>query len=290
MTTLRCLFLSIVVMLCLSTTHAQIAMAQSAGLTYTQIDVPGSFGTIVTGINNDGVVVGSYDYSGGEWRSFTWKDGVFTYFHIPNALSTIALSINDAGVIVGYYLPPDGKTVQDGFIYDGRTFTFVHYPNAAITWLTAINNAGVVVGFQGLTPGGARGFEWVDGEFHSLLSGSFVTTPHGLNNLGDITGGLDPAPYVYLSFVYSGGRYTILSYPEASETGVGGINDNRVIVGTHDTDLWVSCFYWKGGNFQDYSILRSNGTYCEGINNAGVIVGYYYVPYTFHGFVTSPIQ
>ena len=79
-----------------------IANAQSY-LIFT-FDPPGSTGTMVSGINNSGQMVGIYQDSAG-WHSFLRSsDGVtYTVISVPGASQTIASGINNLGQVVGYY-------------------------------------------------------------------------------------------------------------------------------------------------------------------------------------------
>lgn len=75
---------------------------------FTPINVPGSTGTVPTGINNAGQIVGSYWDVQGKMHGFLDTDGVFTTIDTPYASEVSAplgntqlFGINDTGDIVG---------------------------------------------------------------------------------------------------------------------------------------------------------------------------------------------
>jgi hypothetical protein len=85
------------------------------GTTLTLIDIPGALSTILTGINDNGLMVGTY--SGSTSGSFV-TDGVnFTPIVFPGASNTTVTGINDEGEIVGRYLLPNSGN-SHGFIAD----------------------------------------------------------------------------------------------------------------------------------------------------------------------------
>jgi len=75
---------------------------------YSVFDVPDAvqtypYGTIVTGINNAGDMVGFYESPSGR-GSFAYSGGVFSTIAVPGAFeSTTAFHINNAGQVVGQY-------------------------------------------------------------------------------------------------------------------------------------------------------------------------------------------
>ena len=207
-----------------------LILAQSnvkvAHLTVTRIDVPGSSDTNLSGINNNGVIVGSFDFiRGPDWHSFTWSN----YFDVPNALFTIARGINDTDQIVGYYGLNNSES--PGFIYDGQAFITVQYPGATSTTPDAINNVGLVVGYWFPV---VEGFRFNGSQFRLIVvPGSLLTMPRGVNNLQDVVGTAEVPGNTYEGFLYSGGKFKILNFPGATSTVPSGINDSRIVVGAY---------------------------------------------------------
>jgi uncharacterized membrane protein len=88
----------------------------------TTLDVPGAgigilAGTFVTGINDDGAIVGSYSISRVTPRHGFVRDehGAITTFDVPGAYSgTFLTGINEEGSITGIY--SDTSLVNHGFV------------------------------------------------------------------------------------------------------------------------------------------------------------------------------
>ena len=104
---------------------------------------PGAFTTNANGINDLGIVVGTYDNSHG----FIFDDNtdVFTILDVPGALSTVAADINDAGQIVGWFT--DGGGDVHGFVYDDGVFATIDNPSGVNgTFIRGINDEGDIAG------------------------------------------------------------------------------------------------------------------------------------------------
>jgi hypothetical protein len=110
----------------------------------TTIDVPG--GTILTDLNRDGDVVGTYYDAQNVQRGFVrTSDGTITKFDYPGATSTTPVAINVDGVIVGYYSDSTGKT--HGFLRRRNgDVAPIDFPGADTTTPTDINAGGEIIG------------------------------------------------------------------------------------------------------------------------------------------------
>ncbi len=81
---------------------------------YITVDHPGADSTFFEGINNQGVVAGSYDV-GGVSSNFTWTAaGGFTDFNVPLGVNAEVWGIDNYGNLVGDYLDPQ-QGVYVGF-------------------------------------------------------------------------------------------------------------------------------------------------------------------------------
>ena len=73
---------------------------------FTFLDYPGADSTFLEGINNSGVVAGSYDI-GSVSHSFIWSSGNgFTNFDVPFGFNTELWGIDNKGNLVGNYVDP----------------------------------------------------------------------------------------------------------------------------------------------------------------------------------------
>lgn len=159
--------------------------------TLVTIDFPDSTETEATGINNSGMVTGTYaDASFNEHGFVRTKEGTWTSFDVPGGnfgFFLPTLSINSSGVVVGSYF--QGST--QGFLWQsGASLITFGVPGAAGTQPSGINSSGAVAG--------------------SYQDSSFAY--HGFLRTS------------------SGAIYTF-SIPNAIGTSVVGINDNGMIAG-----------------------------------------------------------
>jgi probable HAF family extracellular repeat protein len=123
----------------------------------TIISFPGAAGgTFPTGINDQGVVVGTYKVvKDGQPHGFMWQNGNFTNIEVPGPGATIPVKISNRGDVVGTF--NDG--VAHGFAFDIGHFFFIDRPGFNETQLIAVNKFDNVLGF-GTT---ATGQVWFKG-------------------------------------------------------------------------------------------------------------------------------
>ena len=203
--------------------------------TFTSFDAPnagssppaGWFqGTVATGIDTAGDVVGAYADSNNAYHGFyrSASTGTITEFDDPNAPTatssrgTFPLGINDAGQIVGFYTTGSYDTVSlyRGFLYSiaNGSFTEIDEPNAGPgniaayqkegTTPTAINASGTVTGFYVDSSGNRHGFIYSAGNYTSFdVAGATTNTGHGGALSGTVPVGIDAAGDVVGSYTDS---------------------------------------------------------------------------------------
>jgi len=218
------------------------------------LDHPGSVDTgLSESPNNRGVVMGyfgdlttvhagMYSFPGGAWTTLPDISGM------PN---NEGYGINNSGVAVGVA----GGGNDFGFpypasswIWDPRaqSYFFFAVPGAtqSSTYAEAINDRGQVVGWFADTSGVQHGF-LKEGERYTTfdLPGAELIYPFTINNSGTIVGQLVNLSGGSDGFVRkSDGTATIVDFPGASGTVVGGINDRGDICGywlDPDTSVWT---------------------------------------------------
>src|SRR5436305_98158 len=115
--------------------------------TYTTFDDPlntSGDGTLASGINDTGHIVGTYADASGV-HGFLLSGGIYITLDAPLAPQrTLALGLNDAGQIVGGYVDASGT---HGFLYSGGIYITLDDPLATNgTNAIGINNTGQIVG------------------------------------------------------------------------------------------------------------------------------------------------
>ena len=116
------------------------------------------------------------------------------------------------------------------------------------------------------------------------LGPGHYTSAGGVNNLGDIVGLYDPNT-VGTGFLYSNGKLQTIGCSTPRNDYAQGINDNRVVVGGCNSP---KAYIYQNGVFTFVTYPNAQQTWFTGINNKGVIVGYYVgsgAQHLLHGFV-----
>src|SRR5919204_5126805 len=130
---------------------------------YTTFDDPlntSGDGTLASGINDTGQIVGTYADASGV-HGFLLSGGSYSTLDDPLAHQyTAAQGINGAGQIVGLYFSNTGlQTGLHGFLYNKGVYTTLDDPLAADgTAAAGINDKGDIVGYYGDSAGNVHGF------------------------------------------------------------------------------------------------------------------------------------
>ena len=122
------------------------ALAETPTLifTYTTIKVTGAQSTAIYGINNAGVMVGSYVDGGGVRHGFTRSGKTVKKIDDPKGSDTYCFGINKAGSIVGYY--STSSHVAQAFLYAKGKFTDIGPADSSGSQALGINDHGDING------------------------------------------------------------------------------------------------------------------------------------------------
>lgn len=173
-----------------------------------QVDDPSGVGeTFPSGINDSGVIVGSYGDASGNSHGFVDVGGKFTNIDYPGALGTGVDAINNSGTIVGSYFDAADFLIH-GFSYKNGRFTELDATGA------------------GTNPNGYCGLNYTGAG----------TTPSGISAGGTIVGTICNdvgASNSLYGWALAQGQFTPLNDPEAAQgtMQVGGISENGREVG-----------------------------------------------------------
>jgi uncharacterized membrane protein len=126
------------------------------GGSFIAFDVPGAQSTEASGVNDAGLIVGTFDVlpppPGGALRTHGFlrdTNGTFTTIDPPSAVQETrgSLSINNAGQIVGSFNADVSLPDTHGFVrYTNGTFIQLDVPGAMRTSASGINDTGQIVG------------------------------------------------------------------------------------------------------------------------------------------------
>lgn len=150
-------------------------MLTSSG--YATLKYPGSFFTVLTGINQNNVIVGYYGNSYADFpKGFKYANGKFTLIKFPGAAATMPSAIHDNGVVVGTYVVGNFENPPHGFMFQNGT-----YKSAPLA--TDINNLGIMVAGNDIVyPNGSYKIVHAPGSYQN------ETNVYGINDAGIVTG------------------------------------------------------------------------------------------------------
>ena len=201
----------------------------------------------------------------------------FTTIDVPGAADTGVSGINTPGEMVGSYTySKDGDS--HGFSVTNGTFAFFDYPGAVSTRPNGINDSGLIVGFDG--DFFDNGFLYDGTTFTDVIDGQNTRTfVWGIDDAGDLAGGAG-TPYTTKAFVNHAGRFISIKFPGSyTYAYTTGINSLGQIVGWTDSDSYL----YSHGKVKNIDFPGANLTAAFGINDAGIVVGYYQMNAIFIG-------
>jgi probable HAF family extracellular repeat protein len=241
--------------------------------TFTSIDVPGATGTLATGINARGHIVGIYYDAAGNSHGFLFKRDDFFTVDVPGSLvgvsgtlQTEANGINSAGDIVGdYYAPPGAPGApactagtppfspqcRRGFLYRKGQFSDVLVPGKAGSIPNAISPDGTIYGcdhdddyFASMVGFGRIGLDAYitldagGGELKNPKEAVLASMNNGATPDGSIIIGLyvDPpnSSGQYRGYIVRNGKFRPYDIPGSTATQIWGINSDADFVGLYD--------------------------------------------------------
>ncbi len=253
----------------------------------TEFDPDGSTGTIPTGINEKGVVVGYYNAGGNSYHSFLRApDRTITKLDDVNGGTdrTFAMSINRSGDITGYYASTY-PGVNHGFLRKtgGKIVTF-DPPGST-------DSAGTVAGFYYDQEGESHGFgRATDGKITVFDPPRSIGTDVVSMNDSGVIAGMFETSQGFPGFVRAAdGSFATIDPAGSLFTIVSGIDNSGDVVGYYDDDGDDhGSLHMPDGTITTIDPPDSIGTELFGINDMGVIAGEYAVEInTGHGFVRA---
>jgi probable HAF family extracellular repeat protein len=253
---------------------ARTAGAQSGPYTYTKIQPPGAIYTEATGINNAGIIVGTYWDAQSVRHGFKYDGTTYTNIEFPGSSHNYGIGIGHAGQILGTHsVLAEGP--YHGFILENGVFTSFDYPGMD-TDGRGINADGQIAGVYnagGLTT--PHGYVKTGDEYVPIdYPGSWGTEAWGINNNGVVSGNYyDTSAGGIHGFVYSNGTYTSVNFPGASTTRLTRLNNLNQAVGWHSQGARTLGFVLSGNSYRSVSYNDADSTVAVDINDVGQIVG-----------------
>jgi len=261
---------------------AATATVAAEPVSFTSFDIPGATSYFVAGLNDEGLVAGSWLAADGSTLGFIrFPDGrISTPIVDPNDNSglTVLRALNDEGVIAGFY----GANVSNGFLLTEGQFRTVDFPGAVSTALRGINNLGDVSGTYSIVDLNADEFGFIIPRRGPAISFKLPDPTDtgivvgGINDLRQLVGYYTDATSTLVGFLRQpSGQFVSVIIPAAVSTQVLGINDCGIVVGTWGDGSTAHGFYGRPGNLRSFDLPGAIATFAQGIDNEGRIAGRY---------------
>jgi hypothetical protein len=261
---------------------AATATGAAEPVAFTSFDITGAASYFVAGINDEGLVAGTWIGADGSEVGFIRSaDGrISTPILDPNDHSgtTILRAINDEGVIAGFY----GANAEHGFLLSEGKFQTVDFPGAVSTALRGINNLGDLSGTYSIVDIDAADFGFIVPRRGPAISfklpepGATGIVVGGINDLRQLVGYYTDATSTLVGFLRQpSGQIVSVIVSGALSTQVFGINDCGNVVGFYGDGSTAHGFFGRPGNLHSFDLPGAAATFAQGINNEGRIVGRY---------------
>lgn len=274
-----------------------VTSSARAAYVLTEVARPGAAMTALWDINNSGTMVG-YSSIGDTASAFVYDGTSFTTLSGPlGSTSSFALGISDTGKVVGSYLTaPLGSS--HGFIYSSGIYTPFDIPGANETFLRGISPDGrYISGYYSNATQTGVGFVYdtLLGTLADLSApDSVFTIPQGINGAGIVVGSdiLSGPPVTRPGFLYdiATGVRVDQSIAGATRTALRSIDDSGVLAGWFVDSAGQHGFVGSLSSFEQIDFPGAEATTVEGSNNAGFLVGLFFIGDTNHAFIATPVS
>jgi probable HAF family extracellular repeat protein len=272
------------------------SMWGQAAYNFQTVNYPGDTFTQLLGINNSLLIAGYHNVDTNS--GFTLRLPVqFTTENYPNSMMTQVIGINNSGTTDGFYVDNGGTT--HGFYKTNGTNNTVDYPGTAFNQLLGQNDMGQASGYYSMsqnnsTPDTPYVYNELGGGVFQVITipaaaGGAQAT--GINNSQQICGFYIDSMGVNHGFLLNFGLLVTLDAPNSTFTQALGLNNKGQVVGTYmDQGGLTHGFVWTSkGGFQTIDVPAGIGTtVVNGINDLGVLVGFYGASPINSGFVAFP--
>ncbi len=238
--------------------------------------LPGDTGSLATGVNDAGQVVGYWSPPKSSIHAFLYSNGQMTDLGtLFGDTESVARGINDFGQVVGDWFPPEIGSAAHAFLYsNGQMTDLGALPGNSNQGNVAygINDSGQVVGNSG-----RHAFLYSNGQMADLgtLPGDVRSVAYGINTSGQVIGLSESSNGHEHAFLYSNGQMADLgTLPKYTDSIARGINDSGQVVGDSERPGIRHAFLYSNGQMTDLGVLYSDTeSLAFGINNSGQVVG-----------------
>ena len=261
------------------------------------LNYPGDTFTQLLGINNSGDIAGYHNVTANKGFTYSTKNAKFTDENYPGSQQTQVIGINNEPFKTDGFYILHGATI--GFTDYNGTFTSVAYPKKPFNQLLSQNDFGQAAGYYSTTRSGSGPdtgyvFDEDGGVFEVyVIPGATSTQATGINNAGSVCGFYIDGGGVSHGWLEVQGHLTVLDYPGSAGTAAGGLNNKGLVVGFYtDNSGGTHGFVYNTSSKTFTNIDDPNNgtgtTLVNGVNDAGVLVGFSGASPINNGFVATP--
>ena len=251
--------------------------------------------TQLLGINDALQIAGYHNFNQNSGFTLQLPNG-FTTENYTNSMMTQVIGINNTGTTDGFYV--DNNNVTHGFTDIHGQFATVDYAGSAFNQLLGQNDMNQAAGYYSLSPDNTTpDFPYIydeqGGVFEviSIPQASQGAQATGINNSQQICGFYIDANGVNHGFLLNFGKMLTLDPPGAIFAQALGLNNKGQVVGQWmDGGNNTHGFVWSAQNgFLSVDDPQGVGTtVVNGINDDGILVGFYGTAPINTGFVAYP--
>jgi probable HAF family extracellular repeat protein len=203
----------------------------------------GGRGSVATGVNDLGVVVGYSDTADNDTHAFRWERGVMT-----DLGSFMATDVNDRGQIVGGYETPAGYHAA---LWSENRLVDLGVTVGTFSEARAINDRGWIVGNSIPDRDNAEAFLWRDGTMRALPTlGGTASAAQGISNAGMIVGTAQDRTGQTHNVAWNRGRVVDLE-----ARGILRAVDGADVVDVNSRGDIVGSYYPLGGMYDPMPVL-----------------------------------
>ena len=275
-----------------------VSSAFATTYSFETVDYPGDTFTQLLGINNSNEIAGYHNVNANKGFIYKLSSKTFTTENYPGSAQTQVIGINNPPFKTsGFYVTSSNQNI--GFTDYNGAFTKVAYPGKPFNQLLSQNDYGQAAGYYssnlaGTDPDVPYVYDEMGGVFevYTIPGATGGAQATGINNSDDVCGFYIDKNGVNHGWLEIQGQLTILNYPDSTGTQALGLNNKGLVVGS-----WTD----SSGNSHGFVYTISTKTFesmddpdgigttiVNGINNAGVLVGFYGSSPINHGFVATP--
>lgn len=277
-----------------------LSMSAFAQYNFQTVNYPGDTFTQLLGINNSGDIAGYHGANINKGFTYSLSSGEFTSENYPGSKQTQVIGINNEPFKTSGFYIEKGKNI--GFTDYQGSFTTVEYPGKPFNQLLSQNDYGQAAGYYSSNASGTDpDVPYVYDEFgdvfevYTIPGATGGAQATGINNSSDVCGFYIDSANVNHGWLQVLGHITVLNYPGSTGTQALGLNNKGLVVGSWtDTSGNSHGFVYNQSSAKFTSVDDPDGgigtTIVNGINDDGVLVGFFGTAPLNSGFVATPTE